>query len=213
MISLYIRENDESEYDKVETINDFILDECNKHKEFIGFGAMHPDYDNPEKEIERIKALGLKGIKIHPDTQLFNVDDEKMFPIYEILSDNLPILIHCGDYRYDFSHPKRLARVLDLFPRLTVIGAHFGGWSMPDLALEYLKKRNCFLDTSSSFFCTGVKRAEELIKIYGTDRIVFGTDFPMWNAKEELEKFLSMKLSSKKKEQILYKNAKNLLNI
>ena len=120
---------------QVETINDFILDECNKHKEFIGFGAMHPDYDNPEKEIERIKALGLKGIKIHPDTQLFNVDDEKMFPIYEILSDNLPILIHCGDYRYDFSHPRRLARVLDLFPRLTVIGAHFGGWSMPDLAL------------------------------------------------------------------------------
>ena len=198
---------------QVTTINDFIAEECSIHKEFIGFGAIHPDFENPEEEINRIKALGLKGIKIHPDTQLFNVDDEKMLPIYEILSDNLPILIHCGDYRYGYSHPERLAKILDLFPRLTVIAAHFGGWSMPDLALEYLENRNCFLDTSSSFFCTGMKRAEELIKIYGSERILFGTDFPMWNGKEELSRFLEMDLSQKEKENILYKNAEKLLNL
>ena len=198
---------------QVETINNFIASTCEEHKEFYGFGTMHPDFENPEKEIERILKLGLKGIKIHPDTQKFNIDDEKMFPVYEAISGKLPILIHCGDYRYNYSHPQKVARIIDMFPNLTVIAAHFGGWSIHDLALEYLLDKNCFLDVSSSFFLTGMKRAEELIKLYGAERMIFGTDFPMWGAKEELEKFMSMNLSKKEKELILHKNAEKILKI
>lgn len=198
---------------QVTSINNFILEECEKHKEFFGFAAMHPDFTEFETEIERITKAGLKGIKIHPDTQAFDMDDERMFPVYETISGKLPILIHCGDYRYNYSHPEKLARILDLFPRLTVIAAHFGGWSMPDLALEYLEHRNCYMDVSSSFFCTGMKRAEELIRIYGAERMVFGTDFPMWSAKEELDRFMSMNLSDEEKELILHKNAEIILNI
>lgn len=198
---------------QVTSINDFVLKECEKHKEFYGFAAMHPDFTDFEVEIERVTKAGLKGIKIHPDTQQFDMDDERMFPIYETISGKLPILIHCGDYRYNYSHPEKLARILDLFPKLTVIGAHFGGWSMPDLALEYLKDKNCYMDVSSSFFCTGMKRAEELIKIYGAERMLFGTDFPMWDAQDELDKFMSMNLSNEEKELILHKNAEKILNI
>lgn len=198
---------------QVESINNFVASTCKEHKEFYGFGTIHPDYENPFEEIERIESLGLKGIKIHPDTQKFNIDDERMFKIYDALSGRLPILIHCGDYRYTYSHPERLARILDMFPGLTVIGAHFGGWSLHDLALEYLIDRNCYMDVSSSFFLTGMKRAEELIKIYGAERILFGTDFPMWDAKEELDKFMTMNLTEEEKELILYKNAEKILKI
>ena len=198
----------------VETINNYIAGECDKHKEFYGFGTIHVNYPDKIAELERIRSLGLRGVKIHPDTQMFDMDDPAMDEVYDYLSrQNMPILIHCGDYRYTFSHPERLASVLDRFPKLTVIGAHFGGWSVWDLALEYLKDRNCYLDTSSSFMMLGLKRAKELIRIYGAERIVFGTDFPMWNAENELDNIHKLGLRDDELELILYKNACKILNI
>jgi len=52
-------------------------------EEIIAFGSIHPDYENWKAELFRIKNMGLKGIKFHPDYQKFFVDDKKMFPIYE----------------------------------------------------------------------------------------------------------------------------------
>lgn len=198
----------------VEIINNYIASECSKHSEFYGFGTMHAAYANKITELERLVSLGLRGVKIHPDTQQYNMDDRRMDEVYDYLSQNeLPILIHCGDYRYNFSHPKRLADVLDKFPKLIVIAAHFGGWSMHDLALEYLKDKNCYLDTSSSFTTTGLIRAKELIRIYGAERILFGTDFPMWNLKDELENMEKMELTDEEYELILHKNAERILKI
>ncbi len=198
----------------VVAINDFISSECEKHSNFYGFGTMHADFENKIEETKRMVELGLKGVKIHPDTQMFNMDDKKMFELYDFLrEEKIPLLIHCGDYRYDYSHPRRLKKILRLFPGLVAIGAHFGGWSMHDLALEYLKDENCYLDTSSSFFVMGMQRAKELIRIYGAERMVYGTDFPMWDGKTELERFMSMNLTDEENELILSRNAKKILNI
>ena len=38
--------------------------------------------------------------------------------------------MHTGDYRYDNSNPNRVLPVLKAYPKLTLIGAHFGGWSV-----------------------------------------------------------------------------------
>lgn len=199
---------------RVEAINDYIASECKAHKEFYGFGTIHADYENKLQEVERMLSLGLRGVKIHPDTQMFNMDDEKMFELYDFLRENdLPILIHCGDYRYDYSHPRRLKNILKQFPGLTVIGAHFGGWSVFDLAYEYLKDENCYIDTSSSLFMLGERRAEELIKAYGAERVLFGTDFPMWDMESELKHIYNMNLSDDEKHLILHKNAKRILKI
>lgn len=197
----------------VEKINDFINQQCESNIQFIGFGTMHQDYENKIDEAKRILSLGMKGIKIHPDTQGFNMDDEKMFELYDYMQGKLPLLIHCGDYRYDFSHPRRLVNLLRNFPKLTIIGAHFGGWSVPDLALEYLKNENCYLDTSSSIMYTGKVRAKELICKYGADRILFGSDFPMWSPKDELQTVLSLGLTEHEYDLILHENAKRILHL
>ena len=197
---------------QVTRINDFISEKVSQHPDrLIGMGSMHPDFEKPEEEIERCISLGLKGIKLHPDTQMFNLDDERMFPFYEAVSGKLPLIIHCGDYRYSYSHPERLAKILDMFPKLTVIAAHFGGWMLYDLALEYLKNKRCYLDTSSAISYIGKDRARELIRAYGAERILFGTDYPMWNCSEELKKVEALKLTSDEYELIFNKNAKNLL--
>lgn len=200
--------------ERVEAINDYISSECEKHKEFYGFGTMHADFENKLDEVQRFLNMGLKGVKIHPDTQLFNMDDERMFELYDFLQQTkTPILIHTGDYRYDFSHPRRLKNILKQFPDLVAIGAHFGGWSMHDLALEYLKDEKCYLDISSSFATTGLKRAKELIRIYGAERMLYATDFPMWDPKKCLDEFMSLNLSDDENNLILHKNAKKILKI
>jgi predicted TIM-barrel fold metal-dependent hydrolase len=198
--------------EQVLSINNYITSVCKAHPEFIGFGALHRDMQNPGDEIERIIALGLRGVKFHPDMQKFNIDDDKMMDIYGILEGRLPVIFHTGDYRYSFSHPARLAKVLDAFPKLVVIAAHFGGWSVFDLALEYLHHRFCYLDVSSSIPFLGSRRAEELIRIYGPERILFGSDYPMWDPAVELEQLQRLKLPEADKERILYKNALELLN-
>lgn len=198
---------------RVEAINDYIASECKAHSEFNGFGTMHADFENKIEEVKRIQAMGLKGVKIHPDTQMFNMDDERMFELYDYLQqEKLPLIVHCGDYRYDYSHPSRLKNILKQFPDLIAIGAHFGGWSVFDLALEYLKDEKCYLDTSSSFWMLGIKRARELIRLYGAERMLFGTDYPMWTASGELENFMKLKLTDEENHLILHKNAEKLLN-
>lgn len=198
----------------VAPINEFILKEAKAHSEFHGFGTTHAELENKVFEAERVLNEGLEGIKIHPDTQRFNMDDERMFDLYDYLQmRQTPILIHCGDYRFDYSHPRRLKRVLKLFPRLKVVAAHLGGWSVYDLALEYLENESCFFDTSSSFFMLGRRRAKELIKAYGAERLVFGTDYPMHVAAKEIEFLKGLGLSSEENEMIFYKNAEKILNL
>lgn len=123
--------------------------------------------------------------------------------MYEKIEGKLPVLMHCGDYRYDFSHPRRLANVLDAFPGLTVVAAHFGGWSVFDDAVTYLKDRRCYMDISSTMPFIGTQKVYEYIKIYGADRLMFGSDFPMWNPTGELKGFLTLNLTQDEQEKIL----------
>ncbi|MCL1797609.1 MAG: amidohydrolase family protein [Eggerthellaceae bacterium] len=197
--------------EQVESINDFIAEQCALHAEFIGFATMHQDYPEKEKEIERAIEAGLQGIKIHPDSQQVNLDDERLMEVYEIIEGRLPVIIHTGDYRYDFSHPCRTKRVLRAFPELVVNAAHFGGWSVFDIAFDYLEEENCFMDMSSSRTQLGLRRMKELINAYGTDRIMFASDFPMWDPTTEYHHFMSLGFGEDELEKLLWKNAERFL--
>ncbi len=197
----------------VEHINDFIAEQCRIHPEFIGFATLHQDFPDPEAEIERILGLGLHGLKLHPDTQMVNIDDPRLMRIYEIIEGRLPLILHTGDYRYDYSHPRRLKKVLHAFPNLVVDAAHFGGWSIFDLAVEYLEDENCFLDMSSSQPFLGLRRTRELVHIYGTDRILFGSDFPMWSPAKEYEDFASLGFTETELENMTWHNAERFLGM
>ena len=109
-----------------------------------------------EKELDRIKAAGLKGVKLHPDFQHFCLDDEKAIAMFEAMAArNLPALIHTGDSRYPYSEPARMARVLEKVPKLRVICAHLGGWSVWTDAWHTLAGREgVWVDTSSSLYAS-----------------------------------------------------------
>lgn len=197
----------------VTAINDFIAKQCQAHPEFIGFAAMQQDFEDPAAELQRAVELGLRGVKLHPDTQKVNMDDNRLMRIYELIEGRMPLVVHCGDYRSDFSHPRRMKRILHEFPSLVVDAAHFGGWSVFDLAVEYLENENCFLDMSSSQALLGRRRTRELCEIYGADRILFGSDFPMWNPIDEFEAFESLGFSKADFEKMTWHNAERFVGM
>ena len=198
--------------DHVGHINDFIYQQTLQHQEFTGFGTLHAAMTDLTDECQRILDLGLQGIKMHPDSQEFSIDDPRLFPAYEILQGRAPVILHMGDTRYDYSHPRRLRHVLDLFPKLEVIAAHFGGYSMPEIAYQELKDKQCYFDISSSMMFMGDGVPEKYIRAYGAERFVYGTDFPLWDPRTEVPKFLSLKLTTDEMEQIAYKTALHILH-
>lgn len=198
----------------VESINTFIAQEAAEHPEIIGFATLHQDYENPEAEIDRALSLGLRGIKLHPDTQGVNADDPRLMDIYEIAqAKDVPLVIHTGDYRFDYSHPHRIKNILRSFPNLRVNAAHFGGWSVFDMGADLLVHENCYVDSSSSFQFIGMRHGHELINLYGDERVLFGSDFPMWDPTKELAILKEMGLSQKAFENITWHNAERFIGI
>ena len=199
--------------EQVQSINNFIARSVEEYPDrLIGFGTLHPDYADISCEVARMKELGLRGIKLHPDFQRFNLDDEKAFPIYELAEENgLPILFHIGDPRQDYSAPERLLKVVEKFPKLKAIGAHLCGWTMWDRGVELLEHSGVYADCSSTLYAIEPEHAAELIRRIGTDRVLWGTDYPMWGAKEELERFSRLPLTEQERENILGLNLLRLL--
>ncbi len=199
-----------------QSINSFISYEVSLYPDkFIGFGSLHPESESLLEDIEHLIEIGLKGVKLHPDIQNFKVDDPKVLKIFELCEkNNLPVLLHTGDFRFDNSNPDRVATVLEKFPNLTVIGAHFGGWSVWEEATEKLSKyKNFYVDTCSSFYALEKDTAKRIIETYGADKVIFGTDFPMWKQEEELEYLFSLGLSESELKDILHNNILKVLKI
>ncbi len=192
---------------QVESINNFIMEQVRANDKFIGLGTMHIDYENPKEELKRLKDNGIHGIKLHPDFQKFSFDDERLYPIYEILTElNMFVLTHAGDYRYEFSNPHRIAKVAKDFPRLNIIAAHFGGWGEWDNAFSCLNLPNVYFDTSSTMGFDTSDAAKRAFSAYDASHIFFATDFPMWDHIQELENIKNLGLSDKIFEGIMYKN-------
>lgn len=200
---------------QVSSINSFISD-CVKKSDgvYTGLGTLHPHSDDIEKDFRELLSLGLKGVKLHPDFQKIAIDDPCCQKIYSLCSGKIPVLLHTGDYRYDYSNPDRMRRMLEAFPDCTFIGAHFGGWSVWDEAAEKLAPYpNFYVDTSSSFSDISTEKAAELIKIYTPDKILFGTDYPLGDSEKELKMIKKAVADEQSLRKILFDNSSRLFGI
>lgn len=201
---------------QVKSINEFIARSVEENKGLLtGLGTLHPDSDNQREDVEHLVSLGLKGVKLHPDIQQFAIDDERCLKIYDLCQEFcLPILMHTGDNRYDYSNPNRLLPILREYKNLTVIGAHFGGWSIWDSACEQYKGiENFYVDCSSSLYAITPETAKKLVRTYGAEHVLFATDYPMWDPSEELERFFNIGLTDEENRIILSENVKKLFAI
>lgn len=199
---------------QVQHINDFIASEVQAHSNLIGLGTLFPTMEGWEAEVERMVALGLRGVKIHPDFQHIPIDLPEAVPMYRAVAKaGLPVLFHMGDARYDYSSPQRLTNLIRQVPDLIAIAAHFGGWQAWDKSYDHVQPENVFYDTSSSLMFLGKERALDFLDKLDAQRFLFGTDFPMWTPAEELQRFLDLGLEEDLQAQILFGNFKRLFRL
>ena len=203
---------------QVEKVNNGIAELVKKSRErgfeTFGYAGMHQDFPDFEGELDRIEKLGLQGVKIHPDIQGVDIDDPRLLKLYEIMEGRLPLYLHMGDDRpqYRFSEPNKLAKIKKIFPKLTVVAAHLGGYRAWDEAERTLCDIDgVYFDTSSALWAMTPERANELIRAYGTERVMFGTDYPVMEAKEEIERLLAVGLTDRELDDVFYNNAKRFL--
>jgi predicted TIM-barrel fold metal-dependent hydrolase len=182
---------------------------------FFALGTLHPDMTREEiiAELDKFPEYELKGVKLHPDFQKFEADTANA--IYdEVQNRKLKLLIHAGDERYSFSEPFRIEKIAKQFPLTDIIAAHFGGWSVWERFEDSVEKlaeyKNVYIDTSSSLYELAPDKAEKIIHTFGAERVLFGTDYPMWETGLELERFFALDLTRHEQSLILAGNAERL---
>lgn len=198
---------------QVSSINHFLAASVSASEgRFTGLGTLHLDSEDIEKDLDELLGLGLKGVKIHPDIQRFLVNEPKAMHLFEILEErDIPVCVHTGDYRYDYSSPVRVAFVLRAFPKLRFIGAHFGGWSVWKDAVRILPDYpNIIVDSSSTFYWLKPEETLSMIHAYGSERVLFGTDYPFWMQDADLAYLEKLNLTDDEYNQILWKNTAEL---
>ena len=177
---------------------------------------MHPFYDKWSYELDRIKD-NAEGIKFQPEFQMFFIDDEKTFPMYEKIQKlQIPILVHCG---YELSltglvqaGPKQMLNVKKYFPEIKFVAAHMGGFQMwDDVEKEIIGDDYFYIDTSSALTFMPKEQIYRFLNKHNINKILFGTDFPIGNPEQDLKLIKSLDIKPENLEKIMHANAEKLL--
>lgn len=184
----------------------------------LSFGGIHPDCEDYKKELDTIKAMGFKGIKIHPDYQGVMIDDIRFMRILEYANElGLIILTHAG---IDIGlpepvhcPPQKMRKVLDTIKPEKMVLAHFGGWRQWDEVYEYLAGEEVFLDTAFIYDYISKEQFFKILEKHGSEKILFATDSPWSDMAKGIDWIKDLSLPKGVEENILSGNAKRLLEI
>ena len=200
----------------------------------LSFGCMHPDFDGWKEELARVRDLGLKGIKLHPQYQDTDFDDPRYLRILDRCGElGLVVLTHAGlDIGMpgkDNCAPEMVARVLEQVGPVKLVLAHMGGWRQWDRVEALLPGTGVYLDTSFSLgeitpLDDGHYRPGDLplldeaaflrmVRRFGPDRILFGTDSPWDDQETALARLRALPLEKSELDAILGGSARKLLEL
>ena len=211
--------------EQVKPANDWVLSMLKQYQDerqkssmkpkIAHFGTFHVDDPDWLSEIKRLRSAGIKGIKLHPEFQGIDLANPKLRPFWEEVKNDFVLMIHVGDAVLspnNMSTPKKIAAILDDFPGIKIIAAHLGGYCFWDEAYDVLAGRDVYLDTSSALCYMDQGLARKIFAKHGTDRILFGSDFPLRSPQQDLKVLDRIDwLSSRDKERILGLNCVELL--
>ncbi len=183
----------------------------------IPLPSLHPLDPEAAEQVSHIKGEGFKGIKFHPYYQDFNVDDERLFPVYErICRENLIMVVHTGfDFAFEKvrkADPVRIMRVLRRFPDIKLVTTHLGAWDDWDEVEKHIAGKKIYMEISFSLEYLGKEVARKIILNHPPDHVLFGTDSPWTDQGGTLALLKGLDLGPEREKLILRENALGLLN-
>ncbi|HOJ78603.1 MAG TPA: amidohydrolase family protein [Bacillota bacterium] len=216
--------------EQLKPANDYILDLAGKTPaeiaaavklpkvpKIIPFGTFHPDSPDWITEISRLRAAGIKGIKLHPEFQGIDLADPALNPFWEEVAGEFIIMIHVGDPQVspaNMSTPTKVAAIIKNFPQIQIIAAHLGGYQFWEEVVEVLAGTDVYLDTSSALSYIDPELCKAIFKKHDLEKILFGSDYPLRSPLEELQLLDSLAwLTASERELIYGANCKRLLKI
>ena len=162
----------------------------------IGFLSVHPEVAGAEEELERCREeLGLKGVKLGPNYQIFDPLGEPALRIYALAERHgLPIVFHQGaspvrEAPLRYAHPLLMDEIATRFPELRIVMAHMGHPWQRDTIVTIRKHPHVYADVSALFyrpwsFYEGMRLATEWGAL---DKLLFGSDFPIATPQETID--------------------------
>lgn len=200
-----------------ESVNTFAAKVNESYKgRLISFGGIHPDSEDYIAELNRIKELGLPGIKLHPDYQRVMIDDKRYMDIIRYADElGLIILVHAG---IDIGLPKpvhcppdKVKKVIEEIKPKKLVLAHMGGWKQWEEVYDLLAGEDVYFDTSFTLEYIEVELFLKILKKHGANRVLFATDSPWSDSKKVIEFIKKLPIFDTEKEAILSGNAMNIL--
>jgi len=205
--------------------NDYILDSISRYPDrLVGFCSIQPkDNDAAIIELERCARAGARGIgEMRPDIQGFDITDKMaMQPLINVaMIHNLIFLTHSSEpvgHQYAGKGevtPSTLYPFIVNFPDLKIVCAHWGGGLplyalMPEVARALT---NVSFDTAATLFLYQAGIFKQVSDIIGSDKILFGTDYPLISQGRIIAQIQSLELTKEDKSKILGGNAQKLLS-
>jgi len=202
--------------------NSFIARACREYpNKLIGFASVNVFSDNADEQLEKaVKKYGLKGLKLHPKLQVFQLCDPRVILVLRKAAElRIPIIIDTW-IKEDLSHRNLINCVRHIatqYPSIKIILAHLGGPNLNNI-YQVIEKDNIYFDLS--FILTRLdqkivhKRLSFFLKNAGSHRLIYGSDFPEINLetyfKHALKALESTNITSKEMELILSENMYSL---
>ena len=206
-------------------VNDYVIEKTREFSDrLIGFSVVVPQHPEMERELIRCYENGLRGVgEIFPEGQAFALESaEVMAPFASLCTElDIPVLLHlnepvghyyAGKTKTSLWQAEEFARN---FPELDIVYAHWGGGLF---FYELMREVSCTLtnvyyDTAASVFLYGHK-VYNVVKTLGlTDKILFGSDYPLLPLSRYFRDFDRSELTEEEKVAILGGNARRLLRI
>ncbi|UJW30296.1 amidohydrolase family protein [Saccharothrix sp. AJ9571] len=169
-----------SEPEGYSAANDKVIDVAADDPALVPFCRISP-HDHPVREADRCVERGAAGIKLHPASDEFTIDDERLTGVFDLAeARRLPVLAHAGPENKPFGDS--LTDLLTDRPELRFIVAHAGLTDLSCLAGRAADFPNLFFDTSWW-------SPTDLVLLLGTvppGQVLFGSDLPystpLWGA-------------------------------
>jgi hypothetical protein len=176
-------------------------------------------------EVEERAREGARGIKLHPANQRFFPNDRRLWPAYAKAQElGLAIITHSGAVALledpeQHTHPHNFRDVLREFPGINLIFAHMCRGFSDEVAEVMQDFPNAYLDTSGAIsgianpFAIPDDEAMAMIRRVGSDRVLFGSDWPWHHPIKDAQRIDRLPLGTEEKRLIFYENAQRVLGL